>query len=495
MVSGKQTLKGVRDELAAQRKRLAELDRRLQWANEQLLKLDSARAKQLQLLARSRLGGPGLESTDARDERVERLLAGRRQSHEELEKRLEELAARRESLEASRERLIAGLEEKAVELDEAEAAVQEQLKTDENYLEQLRRVEEAQDTAHFADAKAKQSEAEREQKGEAYERDRLFRYLWKRGYGTADYRAWALTRWLDRKLARHIGFDRARANYFRLTELPKRLREHADRMEKIAGEELERLRQLDEAARAQAGVTGISNALDANREELEKSLEELQRTVTAQQQTLDELERMDRGEDDAFRQALALLASELESEDLQTLRSEALSTPQPDDDEIVAELLDLEEDREELAQDISDLKVAAQAARKRVGELEDVVRGFTQRQLDAPGSGFPDEDLIENVLGQFLRGVITSHVLWRILEGQRRGPERRSDPWFGSGGFGKGTPWGSGGWPGGGSSRSGGSRSIGRAGGSARRGGFSGGGSRSRGGFQTGGGMRRGGRR
>lgn len=86
------------------------------------------------------------------------------------------------------------------------------------------------DMLEAAERKAAQAETDLEQKRKPYEADPLFMYLWKRGFGTPRYRAIPLVRYLDRKVARLVGFDDARRNYAVLIELPVRLREHADQL-------------------------------------------------------------------------------------------------------------------------------------------------------------------------------------------------------------------------------------------------------------------------
>ena len=55
--------------------------------------------------------------------------------------------------------------------------------------------------------------------------------LWRRRFGTGDYKASGLVRSLDRKVAHLIGYEDARVNYAILMALPERLREHAERLE------------------------------------------------------------------------------------------------------------------------------------------------------------------------------------------------------------------------------------------------------------------------
>ncbi|MEN8762050.1 MAG: hypothetical protein ABF290_06405, partial [Thiogranum sp.] len=42
----------------------------------------------------------------------------------------------------------------------------------------------------------------------------------------------------------------------------------------------------------------------------------------------------------------------------------------------------------------------------------------------------------------FLNGMLDRDSLWRVLEQQQRYRPRRTNPTFGSGGFGRGTVWG-----------------------------------------------------
>ena len=45
------------------------------------------------------------------------------------------------------------------------------------------------------------------------------------------------------------------------------------------------------------------------------------------------------------------------------------------------------------------------------------------------------------MLGQFLEGLLDRRMLWKVLQEQQSYRPRRSDPTFGSGGFGRGTVW------------------------------------------------------
>lgn len=486
MKSGRETLRDIHRALDEERARLADVDRRTQAASDGLVAIDGARSETLAELARLRVSAlADRTATDLRrgEQRAADVLAARHDERAAVDAELQELEAAAERLRSEREAAADTVEAASDALDAAEAETQARLEGDDAYRAKRHRARELERTARHAQEKAAESEEERAVKGRAFERDPIFSYLWRRGYGTSAYRAGPLTRWLDRVVARLVSFEANRANYARLVALPVRLREHAETVAAAAEAEFEALRQRDEAARADDGVDALERERDEAEAELARIDDAIKETEAARSQALERRERMDRGEDDAYAEAVSVLAADLQREDVQALRRQALATPQPEDDALVAQLRELEAERAALETTLKDLKGVAAGNRERVRELERLRRDFTDARFDAPDAAYPDGDLVSTVLSQFLRGTATRAVLWRVLEGQRRSTPRRSDPRFGSGGFGKGTPWG-----GAGSWRDSG-KGIGRAfgGGSRRSGGMP------SGGFRTGGRMRGGG--
>jgi hypothetical protein len=118
-----------------------------------------------------------------------------------------------------------------------------------------------------------------------------------------------------------------------------------------------------------------------------------------------------------------------------------------------------------------------QQQRARLQELEAVRRDFQRNRYDQPGHDFADGSLIGVMLTNFLSGMLNRDDLWRVLQEQQRYRPPRTDPTFGSGGFGRGSPWGGG--PGG----------FGGGWGGGPGGGGGGGGDSGGGGFRTGGGF------
>jgi hypothetical protein len=55
-------------------------------------------------------------------------------------------------------------------------------------------------------------------------------YLWRRKFGTSEYRSGFFVRYFDEKIAALINYREARANYAMMRQIPDRLRAHANRL-------------------------------------------------------------------------------------------------------------------------------------------------------------------------------------------------------------------------------------------------------------------------
>ena len=123
------------------------------------------------------------------------------------------------------------------------------------------------------------------------------------------------------------------------------------------------------------------------------------------------------------------------------LRQTALNTPYPEDDLVIADMQARERERQQQQASIDGLKGALTQHQQRVAELESVRIEFKRNRFDRAGSIFADGAVIPMLLREFLAGVLDSRMLWKVLSEQQRYAPRRSDPGFGSGGFGRGTVW------------------------------------------------------
>ncbi|WP_454918128.1 hypothetical protein [Xanthobacter sediminis] len=325
-----------------------------------------------------------------------------------------------------------------------EDATRKRLADDVAWQAQSARLSGAQARAGAADDKARQSETDRDEKSKPYLADRLFAYLWQRGYGTPAYRGGIIARMGDGYVARVVNYEAARRNYFTLIEIPKRLRAHADRLKAEVEDEGKALAAIERAALEAAGIGPKEAAHAAAARALDEAdgwiaaLEKEDATLEQQRADL-----LGAGGQQSLSGVLDELADSLQREDLRVLLRDALQTPAPDDERIVQRLQQIEAELPHREQEAADARRAAvELARKRT-ELDRSREEFRRSGYERQGGGFSNGQLIGEVIGSIVGGVLSSRELGDALRsGYRPGRSRpspsSSPPWSGGGGSGSG---------------------------------------------------------
>jgi hypothetical protein len=301
--------------------------------------------------------------------------------------------------------------------------VRPQLATDPAFAKKLAGAKDLAAIAAESLRKTTQAEADREQKGRPYRDDPLFMYLWNAGFGTKTYRANNLVAWLDGIIANMVGFPEARPNFAMLNEIPLRLREHAERQEQNAKAGGDELTALENDAIDAAGGKEARAAM----EKVTADIARLDENVVQLQDQRDEALKVQRelaqGSDPAFAAAIAGLAQALGREDLQTLLAEARATKTGQDDTIVAQIDDVRRRVKEEDEETLDHKQRLKTLAARRRELEDIQYEFKKQGFDNPRSSFGKDDLVGDMLNDFLRGGISAANYWDQW--------RRSQRWSG----------------------------------------------------------------
>jgi hypothetical protein len=428
MVSAREALSSIEQAILGARRDEDRLTAMLRTATDEAARLRAKQADAYKALARLKLDAL------ARDEVVGRLDSAERRALEALERRktaLSDLADERERLvavaaEAEKRRSAHGEAlERAVKAVEAlceETSAKVKKTTD--WKARADEASAAAATAAAAADKAEQAEADRNVKGRDYEADSLFMYLWKRGYGTAQYRAGPIARYFDAKVARIVGYDAARPNYYMLNEIPLRLRQHADRLAAAAEATQAELEAVERRALEADGIAALEAAAEAAEDDVAKADAELEQ-ARARLAATDERQAalLDESNDQSLARAVDGLAEAISREDLAQLHRQALKTPTPEDERIVASLREIEQAlvrREAEAEEVR--KAAVELARKRA-ELEGSRDRFRSSGYDNPMGEFINGALIGTIISEILRGAMNSRNLNDALaDGFRRRP-------------------------------------------------------------------------
>ncbi|MGH2341453.1 hypothetical protein ACRC7T_08175 [Segnochrobactraceae bacterium EtOH-i3] len=391
----------------------------------EIARLRTAQAELFRTLARIRLDELGRENVLAP------LNVAEQEALASLKARQDRLAA----IAGDRQTLLDGLRHTQAERDSAaaaleaarsaqadlEARVHDRLAEEVGWQAQAARVAGAEGRAEAADRKATQAEADRDEKSKPYLADRLFVYLWQRKWGTSAYRGGPLARLGDGYVARVIAYEPARQNYFRLTEIPVRLREHASRLAEEVETERAALAALERAALEADGIVAAEAACTRASDAVAR-VDDTLANVEARIATLDR-ERATLLEDDGG--TLERLSASMQQQNLRDLLREALATPTPEDERVVEQLQTLNDAVARQEKTAADARTALAGLARKRAEIERSRAEF--RRYEGQGGGFSNEKLIGDVLGGIIGGVLSSRELQDALRsGHRPGPGGRS---------------------------------------------------------------------
>ena len=490
MLSGRDALNSIDRAIADIREDQEKMSARIRKATDSVARLRTAEAGEFGKLAQVRLDvirrGEVGDRLSATERRAADLIKGHNADLDRIENEIAKGEAERQKLTADREKAADAADAAQTTYDAELAKFQAAFRKTETYKTAFAVAEEAERVVAEAERKAQLANDDRAEKGQPYEADPLFMYLWERKFGTKDYIGRGLTRLLDRWVAGIVRYIDAAANYRMLLEIPKRLNEHVAGQRAKLEAAREALKHVEDEARGNDGLAKFEKALvDANAKV--EALDGLIAEESARRNALEaERGQLVRGDDGAYREAVELLGFELSRQDLRALLREAMLTATKEDEQIVERIDNIRDDIGDIEEDVERDREGLKNLDSRRAELEAVRQRYVGSSFDDVSSYFDNDNLLKDLLIGVLHGVLTSGGMWREIErahkrstranpdfGWRNFPSPRSGPIF--------TP---GRRSGGGSIFGGGSRGGGGIfGGGSRRGGTGGGGFRTGGGF------------
>lgn len=351
-----------------------------------------------------------------------------------------QIAEQNELIKAAERRrmeLAAAHTEKVKALVALEASIQEQLDADGEYQALFEEAEHSDSMADRAEEKATQAQQDRRQKGHAYEKDKIFAYLWERGYGTSEYKGRGLTKTLDGWCARLCKYEQARVDYWTLLEIPKRLASHASVVRKESDNSLETLEEYEKNAAEKRGLSNHQIASSNAQVDLDEQ-DALLTTLESQRNALQlEMSQYLTGQDEFSLRATQTLVNFMDGKDGNFLKAMAKETFDHKDDLLGAELDQLREEFEALQPLLAEQKELQLKATERLSELEKVRQKFKSHHYDDLRSSFKNSNLVVSILGQFILGLVSSIDVWRVLAELQQHRQQSGMPDFGSGGLGR----------------------------------------------------------
>jgi len=431
IVTGRETLDGIEQALKETSETVDRLNAELKDINENKATLVAQRLEAFGELAKFRTE---LALVDGVIDEADQLSAQVRSTLQARQKTIEGLRRREDDAADERRRLVAGQQPMDAEIERLEGkldALGEQARTalaaEPAYAGRAKRHAELEGMVAKASEKAEKASAEEATKGAPYREDPLFAYLWVRQFGTSDYDATGLARYLDRWVAHLIGYQDARANFAMLTAIPQRLAEHVERLRQSLKAEREALDAMEAAkirALAGADLPADLRAAHDRRGEQTARLESLNAELV---ETGRQLNHYAEGLDPSFREAVEKTARFLEGQSLSALLSQARQTKEFDDDEIVALIGRLAEEVNRLERVEKTKRAALDAAFERKQELLRIAAEFRRSRYDLPGSVFEPGSGGKELLEMLLQGAISAADYWMRTQGRQRWRGRPAD--------------------------------------------------------------------
>lgn len=437
MYSGKEVLLSINSSMAQIKQYLEQSEEEINQLTQEQINLEKSESEQFRKLAGLRINllasGDIIKRLDASERRAEELLETRKQTRKALKQKISLLAQQKETLEQQRDTQAQQVDDAIDELDKKEAEIQKKLSIDSNYQQHLQQSQNAERIATHAEEKTQLATDDKINKGKPYEQDPFFMYLWQRNYATDQYHANRLIRYLDKKIAHLCRYDKARANYNMLIELPVRLAEHAKSKRQHADETFQSLKILEQNAATANGIAQLAENLTNKEQALHKAEQDLdahdEKALTLEHHEV----AFVTGDDQEFQDIIKLLTTSFQYDDLNTLYQDAAQTPMPEDDLIVQQLQRIKNSQQELIVSLAQQRQLLKQQQQRQMGLNSVQRLFKQSHYDAVTSVFSDAGKISLLLKQYLNGIFDSNHLWQQLQTMQKNQTRYSDPYFGSG--------------------------------------------------------------
>ena len=441
--SGSSALRSIDETLQTIRNDAVRLDNQLSQLTQSIASNQRQRNQLINGIAKVRLSsiekGDLLQVMSSADREAEEILKNRDAALKTLNEQIEKTHQNVLQREKNREDLLDRLNKVSQQIVDAEASVQEKLKSDKVYLEKLSDATEVDSIAQESNRKVEIALEDMTAKSEPYQADKLFMYLYERGFGTTEYSAGLFARFMDGWVAKLINYEEGRVNYWNLSEIPKRLEQHAEQAIQLADEAHMDVQQYELDRLNEAGVNDLNKQLDVLRVELDQFDDEIEDQETQLNQKLEDRSRFTSGQDDYLKRSIKSLTDALKHQDLQAVHRYVTATASPTDDQLVLQLQSIDDQLDHIEGDLSDVRGLHDSKITRLKELESVRRNFKNSRYDDVRSGFGNKALLNGVLTQFLQGVVNGSDVWRVIQRNQRYRNVGSIPDFGSGSLGRGS--------------------------------------------------------
>lgn len=348
------------------------------------------------------------------------LVLRRKEDHASQTKlRLDDLTNERNESEQRLIDLNTQLDEAIESREKIVGQIETTLRDDAKFAELSDRAAMAEVALERAEANLDEIDQDAARKLPSYDASTLFRYLYDRGYGTSKYSSRGMTRQFDRMLARYIDFSHAKKGYEFLLRTPGHMREiiaeDRDALETVM-QELERRRDEIADSHGLVDASKLCSKLEKERDALLKKLEDfLERTKSVQA----EWRELEDPRGTYYQEAIGQFREMLSAMSSRDLKRRAEKTRDITDDQIVARLLGVESDIEQMDRSARSRQSAVKDDYVFLEDLGKLIQRFRAAQFDSARSQFVDSFNLDGEI-QDARDEVDIDRLWKRLRKAQR---------------------------------------------------------------------------
>jgi chromosome segregation ATPase len=420
VTTGKNILSKIDGEAQSIRARITKLDEKTSEVKQTLETLHHQKTKIYFDLAKIHLPDVihGREQSNLphyTEQEIDSLMRARQNSLSILKNELHENQEHQKQIETERSAYLEALEQFDETIQAAEDTALKELGQEPQYQTMVQEIDTLESQIERIEGKLTVAQEDCEQKAIPYHADPLFMYLWKRGYGTNEYKAGVLSRTLDQWVSRVSDFEKARRNYYMLNKIPKKLEDFKTSLESDLLDTEQKIENLQNQKYKGKGIIDLQNRYDEQKTELEKIDASLKQFEEQHENILQEKQSFLNGNDEYYIEAIDVLKRIYKSTNLKTLRRNALMTSTHKDDALIRDLHDTERDIEHHEEQIDAFLKTIKEENRKLHQVQNVRRTFKNKNYDSNRVIFNNSNTFTILLGQFITGILTNTHFWSAV--------------------------------------------------------------------------------
>ncbi len=311
---------------------------------------------------------------------------------------LDEQSSRRAGAEARLQSTSAALDAAVESQGEIADAVSRELSADKSFADLTDRAAQAEAALQRGEANLNEIEQDARRKLPAYENSSLFMYLHKLGFLTPEYEHKGMSRSMDQWLGRYIGYRDAKQGYEFLVSTPKHMQEIIAQDRAALNTVLDELEKRRDVVAARLGLPDAiqkSENLTSQREGIIAELEAIKTTTDRIQTERTEIENT-RGP--YYREAIDKFREMIAAADPQSLARRARSTPEPEDDQIVARLQGAADEMQRMGAEVRQRQQLITHLTGHLQAVGEIISRFRAAGFDSQRAQFGgSEDIVEEL--------------------------------------------------------------------------------------------------